>query len=64
MPVCPWCEKPCHPVRMVEVELPDDDSIEVCERCSLEDEMAKEAKHSSPRMKTKERSYAGAGYKR
>ena len=64
MPLCPWCERICSQSQMVEVELPDDDSIEVCEKCSLEDEMKKEEKHSTPRLKTKDRDYAGAGYRR
>jgi len=51
-------------MQMVEVELPFDDFIEVCEHCALEDEMKKEQKHSTPRLKTKDRNYATAGYRR
>ena len=56
MVVCPWCEKEV--ASLIEHPMPDDDYIEICIECSLTDELAKEQRYSSPRLKTSERTYS------
>jgi hypothetical protein len=56
MPICPWCEKPA--TTLVEQALPDDDYIEICVDCALKEEEKYETRHSQPRLKTIDRTYA------
>lgn len=54
--ICPWCEKEV--IDLVNHPLPDDDYIEICDSCSLKEELAKETRNVTPRLKTAERTYA------
>ena len=56
MPTCPWCEKAV--IELIEHPLPDDDYIEICIPCSLEDQSKKEDRFVTPRLKPPERDYA------
>lgn len=58
MPICPWCEKEVIVRDIVDHPLPDDDSIEICVKCSFESQEKDEARFVTPRLKTQERNYA------
>ena len=54
---CPWCEKYTGILNFVRVVLPDDDYIDVCEKCALEHEMKKEERYQSHRVIKKDGGY-------